>query len=362
MALGGGNIRTTTFPGSYISFVSTKTSPNYIFGERGVVAMCYALPTTTKTDVVVCETKEFYNSTNPLGTSYTDDAMWMFRELFKHARKVIVYNLANANASLANGLTALEAYDFNVIVTASTDESEVTAIITRVKSWRDDLGKKCQAVVYNHSVTSDLNNIAVINVAAKPAPVTEVDKGEGETTNDLHTDADLVYWVAGAMAACAVNKSCTNMLYDGDLTIDVAYSQSELQGYLDAGKIIFHLVYGEVRMLEDVNSLVTPGEDQNADFKYNQTIRVIDQIANDIAYLFNTKYLGRIQNNDSGRISLWNDIVSHHKQLETMGAIENFKSDNVTVVEGDNIRSVVVNDIIHVVGTMSQLFMTVVIE
>lgn len=353
MALGGGNIKTTTFPGSYISFVSTKTSPNYIFGERGVVALCYALPTTTKTDVVVCDTKEFYNSSNPLGTPYTEDSMWMFRELFKHAQKVIVYNLTNEGATLANGLTALEAYEFNVIVTASTEASEVTAIITRVKSWRDDLGKKCQAVVYNHAVTNDLNTIATINVAAKPVLAED---------DELHTEAALVYWVAGAMAGCAVNKSCTNMLYDGDLTIDVAYSQTELQGYLDAGKIIFHLVYGEVRMLEDVNSLVTPSEDQNADFKYNQTIRIIDQIAHDIAYLFNTKYLGRIQNNASGRISLWNDIVTHHKQLETMGAIENFKSENVTVQEGDNIRSVVVNDIISIVGTMSQLFMTVVIE
>lgn len=353
MALGGGNIKTTTFPGSYISFVSTKTSPNYIFGERGVVALCYALPTTTKTDVVVCDTKEFYNSSNPLGTAYTEESMWMFRELFKHAQKVIVYNLTNEGASLANGLTALEAYEFNVIVSASMEASEVTAIIARVKTWRDNIGKKCQAVVYNHTVTSDLNNIAVINVASKPILPAD---------DQIHTEAALVYWVAGAMAACAVNKSCTNMMYDGDLTIDVAHSQAELQSYLDAGKIVFHLVYGEVRMLEDVNSLITPSDDQNVDFKYNQTIRVIDQIANDIAYLFNTKYLGRIQNNASGRISLWNDIVTHHKQLETMGAIENFKSENVTVHEGDNIRSVVVNDIIQIVGTMSQLFMTVVIE
>lgn len=353
MALGGGNIKTTTFPGTYINFVSTSNSRGSSLGERGVVALCHALPTTTDKKVIECTAEDFYGGTKPLGTAYTEDSMWMFREIFKHANKVIVYNMKNANATLADGLTALESYEFNVIVTAETTPSNVTSIISKVKSWRDNMGKKCQVVVYNHSVSDDLNNIAVINVASKPVL---------EAEDPLHTEAALVYWVAGAMAGCAVNKSCTNMFYDGELTINVAYNQTELQAFIDAGKLVFHLVYGEVRILEDLNSLTTPGSDQNDDFKYNQTIRVIDQIANDIAYLFNTKYLGRIPNNASGRISLWNDIVSHHRELETLGAIENFKAENVVVQAGDNIRSVVVQDVITITGTMSQLFMTVVIE
>lgn len=353
MALGGGNIKTTTFPGTYINFVSTSNSRGSSLGERGVVALCHALPTTTDKKVIECTAEDFYGGTKPLGTAYTEDSMWMFREIFKHANKVIVYNMKNAGATLADGLTALESYEFNVIVTAETTPSNVTSIISKVKSWRDNMGKKCQVVVYNHSISGDLNNIAVINVASKPIL---------ESEDSLHTDAALVYWVAGAMAGCAVNQSCTNMFYDGELTINVAYNQTELQAFIDAGKLVFHLVYGEVRILEDLNSLTTPGSDQNDDFKYNQTIRVIDQIANDIAYLFNTKYLGRIPNNASGRISLWNDIVSHHRELETLGAIENFNAENVVVQAGDNIRSVVVQDVITITGTMSQLFMTVVIE
>jgi hypothetical protein len=352
MALGGGNIKTTTFPGAYINFVSTSNSRGTTLGERGIVALCYKLPKATEKAVVECTSDEFYGAANPLGAAYGDDSMWVFREIFRHARKVVVYNMANDGATLAAGLTALEAYEFNIIVNTSSEASDATAIVTRVKNWRDNLGKKCQAVVYNHAVEGDLNTIATINVASK------VIVGD----SSVYTESGLVYWVAGAMAGCAVNKACTNMLYDGELTVEVAYSQSELQAALDAGKVVFHLVYGEVRMLEDVNSLVTPEADQNEDFKYNQTIRVIDQIANDIAYLFNTKYLGKIQNNASGRISLWNDIVSHHKQLEVMGAIEGFASEHVVVQMGDTIRSVVVQDTITVTGTMSQLFMTVVIE
>lgn len=353
MALGGGIIKTTTFPGTYVNFVSTSSTRSSGVGSRGVVAMCYELPKATETNVVECTAAEFYSSKNPLGASYGDEAMWAFREIFKHANKVVVYNLANEGATLADGLTALESYEFNIIVTDSAEAADVTAIITKVKSWRNDIGKKVQAVVYDHKVEGDLNNVGVINLATK-AVVAEDD--------GLHSEASLVYWVAGAEAGCAVNKSCTNMLYDGELEAYVEYSQSQLQQFMDDGKIALHLVYGEVRVLEDLNSMTTPNETESEDFKYNQTIRVIDQIANDIAYMFNTKYLGRIQNNASGRVSLWSDIVSHHKELETMGAIENFVSENVVVQPGDSIKSIIVQDAITITGTMSQLFMTVVIE
>lgn len=353
MALGGGIIKTTTFPGTYINFVSTASTRSSGVGTRGVVAMCYELPQATETNVVECTAAEFYSAKNVLGAAYGDESMWAFREIFKHATKVVVYNLANDGATLADGLTALESYEFNIIVTDSMETADVTAVATKVKSWRNDIGKKVQAVVYNHNVESDLNSVAVINVASKPIIPND---------SDQYTDASLVYWVAGAMAGCQVNKSCTNMLYDGELDVYVAYSQSELQAFLDAGKVAFHLVYGDIRVLEDINSMITPNETENEDFKYNQTIRVIDQIANDIAYLFNTKYLGRIQNNASGRVSLWSDIVSHHKELETMGAIENFVSENVVVTAGDSVKSIIVQDAITITGTMSQLFMTVVIE
>ena len=115
-------------------------------------------------------------------------------------------------------------------------------------------------------------------------------------------------------------------------------------------------------MLEDINSLKSTNADKGEDFKSNQTIRVIDQIANDIAKLFNTKYLGKIQNNKSGRVSFWGDIVAHHKQLEVIQAIEDFDSTLVTVEQGANKKSIVVNDVIKVMNTMAQLYMTVVVS
>ena len=95
------------------------------------------------------------------------------------------------------------------------------------------------------------------------------------------------------------------------------------------------MVDDEVRVLEDINTFVSVTDEKSADFSSNQTIRVLDQIANDIAVLFGTKYIGKVPNDASGRISLWNDIVKHHQELQNIRAIENFNPDNVTVAQGD---------------------------
>ena len=152
------------------------------------------------------------------------------------------------------------------------------------------------------------------------------------------------------------------MLFRSEYDVVADKTQTELEACLTNGELVFHLVYGEVRLLEDINSFKTVTADKGEDFKYNQTIRVVDQIANDIAKLFNTKYLGRIPNNASGRVSLWADIVAYHKELERINAIENFDSTLLTVERGENKKSVVVNYAITVTNAMAQLYMTVVIQ
>jgi hypothetical protein len=153
------------------------------------------------------------------------------------------------------------------------------------------------------------------------------------------------------------------MLYDGEHTIVVNKTQGELEDCITNGQIVFHRVYGDIRLLEDVNTLdVNTSSDKGEDFRYNQTIRVLDLIANDISKLFNTKYVGNIPNNASGRTSLWADIVAHHRELETIEAIEKFDSSLLTVEQGATKKSIVVNDVITVVNSMTQLYMTVVVQ
>ena len=88
-------------------------------------------------------------------------------------------------------------------------------------------------------------------------------------------------------------------------------------------------------------------------------MRVCDQIANDIAVIFNTRYMGTVPNDNAGRLSLWADIVKHHQQLNDIRALENFSDTDVTVAQGDSKKSVVVTDAVTVVNAMDKLYMTV---
>lgn len=90
----------------------------------------------------------------------------------------------------------------------------------------------------------------------------------------------------------------------------------------------------------------------------NQVIRVLDQIAIDTATLFNTRYLGQVPNDQSGRVSLWGDIVAHRRELQGLRAIQNFDPDEVVVAQGNSKKSVVVNEVVEPTVAMSQLYIT----
>ena len=344
--LGGGIFVTQNkvLPGSYINFVNASKASATV-GERGAVAIALALSHKPGTVITITRAEFVKDSVTLLGKKYGAAELAPLREIFCHATKVYVYDLGT-DGTVSDAVAALEPYDFNVLCAYTESAEDVSAYITAVKSWRDDMGKKCQVVVYNQTSP---DHEGVINVVS-----TVSDEGA--------VDYALIAWVAGAEAGCAINASCTNLLYNGEYTVVVDKTQTQLEACITAGQIAFHNVYGEIRLLEDVNSLTSTTADKGEDFKSNQTIRVIDQIANDIAKIFNTKYIGKIANNKSGRISLWGEIVKHHRELEEIQAIENFDSSLVTVEQGSTKKSVVITDVITVVNAMSQLYMTVVVQ
>lgn len=412
-------------PGAYINFISAARATATL-SERGVATMPLELDWGPDGTVFEVEQEEFIkDSIKIFGYSYSDAKMLALRELFKHATKAFLYRLtsggekatnlfatakysgtrgndlkvvvadsvdvegsydvklymdvtlvdsqtvakaeelvdnefvvwkkdaelaATSGTALVGGtngtvtgashqkyLDAIESYSFNAMGVCTDDASTKALYAAFTQRMRDKVGTKFQCVLFAHAADYE----GVINVK---------------------NCVDVVPWVVGIEAACAVNASCTNVAYDGELTVDTSYTQAQLEKAIKAGEFVLHSVGTEVRILEDIDSLVMFTDDKNELFQSNQTVRVLDQIATDIASLFNTKYHGKIQNNASGRVSLWSDIVTHHKELEKLGAIENFSEDDVVVSAGGEKKSVSVEDKITVVNAMAQLYMTVVIQ
>ncbi|PCD11707.1 phage tail sheath family protein [Clostridioides difficile] len=240
-------------------------------------------------------------------------------------------------------LDKIESYSFNALGCLATTAEIKSLFVEFTKRMRDKVGAKFQTVLYKKN---DADYEGIVSVENK---IKDKDLAE----------SSLIYWTTGAIAGCDINKSNTNKKYDGEFDVDVNYTQIQLEEALKTGKFIFHKVGDEVHVLEDINTFVSFTDDKNDDFSSNQSVRVLDQIANDIATLFNTKYLGEVPNDKSGRISFWNDVVKHHEQLQNMRAIEDFKADDVSVEPGSDKKTVVVSDAVKVISAMSKLYMTV---
>lgn len=253
-------------------------------------------------------------------------------------------NSAVDGAAHQKFLDQIEKYSFNSLGCVSAEDSVKGLYINFCKRLRDEMGKKFQTVVFNKVADYE----GVVNVKNK--------------TIDSDSQADLVYWVTGVVAGTEVNKSALNRIYAGEFKVDAEFTQSQLETAIRKGEFVLHQVGNDLRVLMDINSLVSTSDTKGEIFKDNQTIRVIDQIANDIAVLFNEKYIGKVPNDNAGRVSLWSDIVQHHNNLQTIRAIESFADTDIKIEQGETKKSVVVTDVVTVVNTMEKLYMTVTIK
>lgn len=225
------------------------------------------------------------------------------------------------------GLDALESEQFHTLACGFSDPAIKELFCRYTKRMRDECGVKFQCVVHDFA-------------------------GAHEGIVNVKSDLGLVYWVAGALAGCPVNESLTNAEYTGEWELSPRMTQTELAAAVSNGEFVFHRVGNSVRVLVDCNT-------KGGTLGSNQTVRVLDQIANDIALTFREHFLGKVQNNASGRMSFWNAVVRQHKTLESLGAIEAFTADDVTVRVGSDKTAVVVEDRITPIGCMAKLYMTV---
>ena len=263
-------------------------------------------------------------------------------------------------------LDAIESYSFNALCCTSVDPIVQKLYLSFTKRMRNEVGLKFQTVIHKienadfEGVVATWNDVETVDGKA----VSVISDGDGNPTQqitNLGSNA-IVYYAAGAIGGCDINASNTNRTYDGELQVITKETQKELEQAIKAGKFMFHNVDDEVRVLTDINTFVSFKEDKNEDFQSNQTIRVLDQDAIETALLFNNKYLGKVLNDQSGRLSFWNDLVTLANEFSTLGAIEDFDSANITVERGSGKKTVIATKLLKPVNCMEQLYTTVTVQ
>jgi hypothetical protein len=345
MPVGAGTftVQNKILPGAYINFVSAARADASL-SERGIAAMALQLPGGPVDEIFSLTASDFFlNSQELFGVNAYSAELRNLREIFLNAREVLLYRLGANNAlptddEHADFLEKLESHAFHTVGLNVDSEPLKKMYSAFTRRMRENVGMKIQCVLFRH---------------------TEADY-EGVISVDNSTR--LVPWVTGAQAGAMPGRSLINAAYNGEVPVPADYTVSQLENLIKEGAFVLHRVGRSVRVLEDINTLTTLSAEKNRDFQDNQTIRLIDQISTDIAALFNERYLGKTPNNTSGRVSLWSDIVAHHRQLELLNAIEDFEPEDVTVEAGDTKKSVVVRDCITPVGAMAQLYMTIIVS
>ncbi|MDF2885803.1 MAG: Phage tail sheath protein [Lacrimispora sp.] len=249
-----------------------------------------------------------------------------------------------SSAAYSTFLTVLEPYTFNVLIYDGVDSTVQAAYVAFIKRMRDNLGKKCQAVMAGVESNSD----AVISVR----------NGIVLSDGTVLTPQQTTWWIGGAEAGANYSESLVYAQYPDAVNVTPRLNASEVDEALDKGQIVFFEEFGSVKVVSDINTLTTYTPDKGEAFSLNQVIRTLDSIANDIYKNFSQNYIGKIQNNADGRGLLKAWIVGYLNEIQANGGIQNFVADDVVISAGDAINAVVITLAIQPVAAVEKIYIT----
>lgn len=172
------------------------------------------------------------------------------------------------------------------------------------------------------------------------------------------TTEEATAWVAGITAGASVSQSNVSRQFVGATRILNERTNTEIIDALKRGMFILSTNQrGEIVVEDDINSLHTFTDELSEDFKFNQVIRVIDEIGESISDSWEQMFKGRGQNNENGRTVFKAELLTYLNTLQNQGAIENFAgASDVLVKAGTKKDSVRVDISVQPVTALSKLY------
>ena len=251
-----------------------------------------------------------------------------------------------SNVDYSAFLSALEKYPFDIVVYDGTEQVVIQAYASFVKRISERIGQKCQAVMAG---AHNSNTEWVISV------------GNGVKLSDgtVLTPQQVTWWVGGAEAGAPYNQSLTYSRYPDAIEASPKLTDMEIEEAIQNGKLVFTDTFDAVKVCTDINTLTSFTADKQKCFSKNRVMRVLNQFCNDVYKQFSLNYIGKANNNEDGRNLLKGWIVGYLNEMQANGGVQNFESDDVEVLAGNEIDSVVVNVAIQPVDSIEKIYMTV---
>lgn len=215
-----------------------------------------------------------------------------------------------------------------------------------IRQMRDDEGRYVQGVVADYDGADYEGIINVVN---------------GVTIDGVDfSKEDSTAIVAGMTAGARFNESNTARKVTGATKIIGEMTDPEIKAALQSGKFLFSTnTKGEVKVEQDINSLHTYTKDRNYNFSKNRVIRTLDEIGTTTKETWEDTYMGKVDNNGTGRSLFKADLVSYGNELQRLSGIQEFQgSDDIEVAQGKDLDAVVATWAVKPTDSMEKLYLT----
>ena len=125
------------------------------------------------------------------------------------------------------------------------------------------------------------------------------------------TPKQTVAWTAGATAGANLNESLTFRAYDDAVDVNGRLTHTETEVALRNGEFVFTASSNRALVEQDVNTFRSVTPDKARHFAKNRVVRVLDGIANDMKRIFESYYIGKVNNNEDGRSLFRSQCVTY---------------------------------------------------
>lgn len=274
-------------------------------------------------------------------------------------------NGEESDGNLNKILGKLTGLSWNTLGFCGKDDNK-SVIDTYIKNLRENKGKYRQAVLFNNS-SSDYEGIV------SPFQAFAVDDDDVDWLETPSEDADeeaarqaelrlrqmfAVGFVAAITAGSDVNISNTYAPVPANVieVIPAPDEDEDVEEDLRAGLLTFtHDSRNRIVIEKDINTLHTYTQTRTVPFSKNRVIRCLDELSNTKVMVWEEMFIGKIDNNVTGRNLLKTQILAIIQKLVKLGALN--ESDTQIVVEpGDDPDKVRSYETVRPIDAMEQLY------
>lgn len=256
-----------------------------------------------------------------------------------------------ATAAYTTFLTALEPYDFDILIYDGTDSTTIAAYQNFVERLANNDGKYSQLVAYN---MTNPDSRFCINITGG-----SVILDDGTTITPEHT----TWWIGGAQAGAQYNESLTYAQYPHAVDVTPRMTNTAIETAITDGELVLVPYDDTVKVEYDINTLVTYNDEISDKYRKNRVMRLCNTIANDIYRQFSESFIGVVNNNAEGRDLFKSVIVGYLLTIQNNQGIQNFNSEtDIEVLPGDDIDSIVINLWIQPVDAVEKIYMTITVR